>query len=256
MSASRLVLPAVLLALLSIARESRAEPAPDPWAKLDEPDPAPPQEVPPSPPAGTPNRDEPARPIRFFSVEANPLAVLVGHVGGQLQLGLVGPFTLIGGASHVMLADSQRASSYDTGVMTVYGRAAVDGFATELGIRGFLPIKARKKPTDARVDLMLTASWLHAALTEGGRMVGCASGCTTLLPTDVTREGIAIDAGIQATFANGLYVLGGLGYVRIASQHGSLSSNSVGSYPAIDLPGERDKLVATHPALLGMDLLI
>jgi hypothetical protein len=218
-------LTATLLAPGS-ARAAEPPPAEDPWARLDAPDDAPP---PPSrePPAPAPSRSESEyRPIRLLAVEVNPLAALIGRFGGQIGVGLAGPFSLIGGASTVGLGgEDQLCSSYDSGASESYGRPAARGWSTELGGRAYLAVKRRHRATDGRIDLFLAGSWVHEHLTQDVILDACALPASTTSPREtIRRDGAAVDVGGQATLANGIYVLAGFGYLWMLSERGVLST--------------------------------
>jgi hypothetical protein len=149
-----------------------------------------------------------SRPVRHASVEFNPLALLAGRTGGQVQVGLVGPLALVGSASRLSLGGDQRWSDYDK---VMRGDPALTAWCFELGPRAYLPVSWGRV---GRVDLWVGAAYLHDQLHEGGVQSGPVTGGhgSTAPPKDARRDGFAMDFGVQLTAKAGVYLLTGLGY--------------------------------------------
>lgn len=129
---------------------------------------------------GRDGEDDPSddvRPIQYASVEVNTLGPAVGRYGGQLQVALMGPLTLVLGASRIE-------------------GAAVRGWATEVGSRLFFGLAPRRADGSRVAHVFLAASFLADDITVGG--------------TRGERRGVALDAGISVRLRHGLHALGGV----------------------------------------------
>jgi hypothetical protein len=118
------------------------------------------------------------RPIQYASLEVNPLGLAVERYGGQAQVAIMGPLTLVGGMSRIE-------------------SAAVRGWAMELGSRLFFGLAPRRTDGTRIAHVFLAASFLADDLRVGD--------------TRGERRGVAIDVGIHARIAHGFYALGGVG---------------------------------------------
>ena len=123
-----------------------------------------------------PNDD--IRPVQYASLELNPLGAAVDRYGGQIQVALMGPLTLVGGASRIE-------------------NAAVRGWAFEVGSRLFFGLAPRRADGTRIAHVFLAASYLADDLR-----VGDSRG---------ERRGVALDAGLHARIGYGFYALTGLG---------------------------------------------
>lgn len=121
---------------------------------------------------------EDMRPVRYVSVEANPVAAGVGRFGGQLQFALMGPLALVGGASRIE-------------------NDALRGWALEVGSRIYFGLSPRRADGSRIAHVWLAASYLADDLRVGA--------------THGERRGVAIDAGVTARLGSGFYALGGVG---------------------------------------------
>lgn len=131
--------------------------------------------------------DDPAddvRPVQYASIELNPLGVAVDRYGGQLQVALMGPLTLVGGMSRIE-------------------NAALRGWAVEVGSRLFFGLAPRRADGTRFAHVYLAASYLADEL-----YVADSKG---------ERRGVAIDAGVHARIGHGFYVLGGVGVAHRAT---------------------------------------
>lgn len=118
------------------------------------------------------------RPVRYASIEVNPLGIAIDRSGGQLQVALMGPLTLVGGASRIE-------------------NAAVRGWAFEVGSRLFFGLAPRRADGTRVAHVFLAASYLADDLRVGH--------------TRGVRRGVALDAGVHLRLRHGFYALGGVG---------------------------------------------
>lgn len=118
------------------------------------------------------------RPVEYASVELNALGPLVERHGGQLQLGIMGPLTLVGSVSRIETA-------------------AVTGWAIEVGSRLFFGLAPRRADGSRFAHVFLACSFLADDIRVGG--------------THGERRGVALDAGVHLRIVHGFYALGGVG---------------------------------------------
>lgn len=118
------------------------------------------------------------RPVRYASVEVNTLGPAVERYGGQLQVAVMGPLTLVGGMSRIE-------------------SAAVSGWSMELGSRLFFGLAPRRTDGSRVAHVFLACSFLADDLRVGD--------------TRGERRGVALDAGVHLRLAHGFYALGGVG---------------------------------------------
>lgn len=123
-----------------------------------------------------PNID--VRPVRYASVEVNPLSAAVSRYGGQAQVAIMGPLTVVGAVSRIE-------------------DATVQGWAVEVGSRLFFGLAPRRADGSRIAHVFLAASYLADDLRSND-MHG-------------ERRGIALDVGVTARLTHGFYVLGGVG---------------------------------------------
>ena len=165
--------------------------------------------------ADEPERD--LRPIRYASLEVNPVGMLSARYGGQLQVGLIGPVSLVGGMSHIHLEDDQNVGS-SADLSGVAGGPDISGWHYELGPRFYVPVHAGRS---GRVDLVLAPSYTHDDLRQGG-ILSCnaysdkgpppGQTCGRGPATSVTRDGFALDGGFVVTLPFHAYALLALGF--------------------------------------------
>lgn len=137
--------------------------------------------------AETQPEDDPSddvRPVHYASVEANPLGLAVDRYGGQLQVAIMGPLTLVGGLSRI---ENQ----------------AVQGWSIEVGSRLFFGLVPRRADGTRIAHVFLAASYIAEDL-RAENQTG-------------ERRGVAFDAGIHARLAHGFYALGGVGIAHRAT---------------------------------------
>ncbi len=188
----------------------------------------------------------PARPFRYAALEVNPIAPLAGRVGGQLEIGIVGPLVLNAGASRVSFPATQHYSQYDEDVL---GNPAVKGWALEIGPRVYFPLG--RQDTTVHAHVMLAASFAGDLLRQDGslRCPNGSYGCTTGGGHDVTRSGVAIDAGVNVSLGAGFYVLVGLGHQWMGKTSG-LANHPASSAPIPDFAPSSIQRESRWPRLL------
>jgi hypothetical protein len=118
------------------------------------------------------------RPVQYASVEANALGPAVDRYGGQVQVAVMGPLTLVGGMSRIE-------------------NAAVSGWAAEVGSRLFFGLAPRRADGSRIAHVFLACSFLADDIRVGD--------------TRGERRGVALDAGVHMRIAYGFYALGGVG---------------------------------------------
>jgi hypothetical protein len=123
-----------------------------------------------------PNDD--MRPVEYASVEANVLGPLVDRYGGQLQVAVMGPLTLVGGMSRIE-------------------NTAVRGWAVEVGSRLYFGLAPRRADGSRVAHVFMACSFLADDIHAGG--------------THGERRGVALDAGVHLRLRHGFYALGGVG---------------------------------------------
>ena len=131
--------------------------------------------------AETEAEDDPSddpRPIQYASVEANVLGPLVDRYGGQLQVAVMGPLTLVGGMSRIE-------------------NAAIRGWAVEVGSRLYFGLAPRRADGSRMVHVFLACGFLADDVRVGD--------------TRGERRGVALDAGAHVRLVHGFYALGGVG---------------------------------------------
>lgn len=131
-----------------------------------------------SEPEGKDEREDDLRPVRWASVEVNPLAAAVDRFGGQGQVAVMGPLTFVLGASRV---DTEQ----------------LKGWAYEVGSRLFFGLEPRRADGTRIAHAWLAASYLADDLAQGG--------------VRGERRGVAFDLGVHARVRWGFYVLAGVG---------------------------------------------
>jgi hypothetical protein len=131
-----------------------------------------------------PDREDDLRPVRYASIEVNPLAAAVDRFGGQGQVAVMGPLTFVLGASRIDARDLR-------------------GWAYEVGSRLFFGLEPRR-----RDGLRLAHAWLAATyLADYVEQQG----------TRGERRGVAFDVGLHARLRYGFYVLAGVGIAHRSS---------------------------------------
>ena len=147
-----------------------------------------------------------ARPIRYASVELNPLVLLVHRVSGQVQVGVIGPVSLVASASRLSLDDSLHYSEYDE---TVFGAPSLSGWLFEIGPRVALPLGT------SRVYVWMQPSFLADRLEQGPEL-SCSGGGSGSCQrvggaTSIRRTGVALDVGFHFRIGAGFYATTGFG---------------------------------------------
>jgi hypothetical protein len=192
-----------------------------------------------------------ARPVRHASLELSPLALLGHRYGGQAQVGVYGPLTLVGSVSRIAIGDTQHVPHPDNpDAIDVSGAPSLTGWSFELGPRAYLPLDRRAH----RIDAFFGVSYVHDALSQGAQQA-CSTTCddpsrtivTSALP-EVQRNGAAFDVGIQATLASGLLFSFGAGWV-VTSAHGEIAPVNDG-WAALLEPSAYERM-QSHPRLLA-----
>ncbi len=153
-------------ALAATAPAVRAEPAPEPL---------------------------PLRPFEVGALEVNPLAALVHRFGGQVQVGITGPFALVAAASWI---SKPKTSEYNDGW---YDTRGVRGLSIEVGPRVYVPLGSHRR---AAAWWWVGAAYAHDFVEVGG------GGTWRAEPT----SGIALDIGFHLSPGYGLYAAPGLGF--------------------------------------------
>lgn len=149
------------------------------------------------------------RPITYASVEVNPLAVLAHRYGGQVQVGLAGPISIVGSAIYLHDPNDRRYSAYEE---RMFGNMSLTGWTFELGPRVFAELKTPAQYP--RMHVFVQPSLLIDRLHEGDDLV-CRKGsstCDYVEGRDIHRNGIALDVGATVTSRQGFYALAGVGY--------------------------------------------
>ena len=127
---------------------------------------------------GEDDASDDVRPVTYASVEANAIGPLVDRYGGQLQVAVMGPLTLVGGASRIE-------------------NAAVRGWAIEVGSRLFFGLAPRHADGSRVAHVFIACSFLADDVRVGD--------------TNGERRGVALDAGVHVRIAHGFYTLAGVG---------------------------------------------
>lgn len=130
------------------------------------------------------DRDDDLRPVRYASIEVNPLALAVDRFGGQGQVAVMGPLTFVLGASRVDTTDLR-------------------GWAYEVGSRLFFGLEPLREDGRRLAHVWLGASYLADDLEQGG--------------VRGERRGVALDLGLHARIRHGFYVLAGVGIAHRSS---------------------------------------
>lgn len=157
----------------------------------------------------------PARPVQYGSLEVNPLAMLAGLFGGQVQVGVAGPVTLQGGLSYFSKGEDVRCAGSDGCTQSPGGHGAV----LEVGPRIFFPLH---KGTYLWVGPAWGHNWMVVEPTNGFHD-GFSNSTGAGLPRSTFQKNRAIvDLGVHVPVGTTpLYFLGGVGYSQSLDSHGA-----------------------------------
>jgi hypothetical protein len=153
------------------------------------------------------------RPFRTASVELNPLAVLIGRFGGQLQVGVVDGLAFVASASVVELSStaaykSSDPSSYDGEQQDAgpSGHYGLSGVQLELGPRFYIPLGRRSgQPAWLWGGLSMLHDRLRQFSTTSDGPFHQFEG------SPFKRYGVALDFGAHVPIHGGFYASGGVG---------------------------------------------
>ncbi|HVH45662.1 MAG TPA: hypothetical protein VM925_25080 [Labilithrix sp.] len=133
------------------------------------------------------------RAIQHGAIDVNPVAIVVDQYGGQAQVAIGGPMTVVLGASYMTL-DSTRTAHPDHGTS---GGPGVRGGLFELGVRFHFPLSNDKPLVFAYVQPSLA---LDVLAVDG-------------LSRPVPRIGGILDFGLHFGRGPGLFATVGLGVI-------------------------------------------
>jgi hypothetical protein len=152
--------------------------------------------------------ERPERPVQWVSTELNPLAMLSGLFGGQLQVGVAGPVTLQAGLSYFGLGQTVHCAGTD-GCRTTPG---AHGMVLEVGPRVFLPLN--------QADRTRVYAWIGPAF--GHNWINVHDGTPTRPAYSFEKNRVILDVGAHVPLGSSpLYLLVGAGYSKALDSNGA-----------------------------------
>src|SRR6185369_1017857 len=153
----------------------------------------------------------PMRPVKYASAEINPLAMLVGLFGGQVEVGVAGRVAVVASPSYLSFGNGFNCSEVDG----CSGGPAAHGFVLEVGPRVFLPIEKRK-PNRSPVYAWIEPAWGHDWIQIEATSKSAGNESIFVARESVRRNRFILDLGVHVPIGQTpLYAVGGLGYSQV-----------------------------------------